>query len=133
MGTKRLTRVNELLKREVASVLYRVMNERDFDVATVTVTHVVSSPDLRHARVLVSVRGDPAHQQHTIGLIRRHRKTIQQIVNRDVALKYTPRLIFELDDSIAAGDRVLGILHELEMEEAEDAPMGEPPEETTEP
>ena len=56
MSVKRLVRVNELIKREVATALYRVMNEKGFDLSAVSVTHVITSSDLRTARVLVSIR-----------------------------------------------------------------------------
>jgi ribosome-binding factor A len=116
VGTKRITRVNELVKREVANALYRVMNEADFDFAAVTVTHVLTTPDMRQARVLISIRAEPEGRRRLMGRILRHRATIQDLINRDLALKHTPRLSFELDESIEAGDRVLGILHELERD-----------------
>jgi ribosome-binding factor A len=125
MGTKRLTRVNELLRRELGDVLYRVLNEEDLDLSSVTLTHVVTSSDLRHARVYVSVSGDEAGQKNVLSALYRHRKRMQQIVSKDVTLKYTPRLSFHLDDSIAAGDHVLDIIRDLEETELPDE-HGEP-------
>jgi ribosome-binding factor A len=114
MGIKRLTRVNELLRREVADVLYRVMNESGADLALVTVTRVETSSDLRHARVMVSVRGDKEVQRDMISRLYGERKEIQRLVGKDVTLKYTPRLSFHLDDSLAEGHEVLRILEDLE-------------------
>ena len=118
--SQRMVRVNELLKREIADDLYRIMNDAGFDLAAVTVTKVITSPDLRHAQVRVSIRGDEEERMHMFRQLLNHRKDIQKKVGKNVTLKYTPQLKFELDDSLAKGDHVLHILHELEQEEAPD-------------
>jgi ribosome-binding factor A len=130
MGNTRLTRVNELLRREVADTLYRVINEGNVDLATITVTHVKTSSNLRHARVLVSVRGDHAVQQNALSLLYKHRKEIQGAVNKHVTLKYTPKLSFHLDDSLQEGDNVLSIIQELETSFEETEPPHDHPEES---
>ncbi len=114
MSVDRLERVNELIRREIGDAFIRVISDTRFDRSLVTVTQVNTARNLRTARVLVSVRGDEAQQQQTITLIRRHRHEIQQAINHDLTLKYTPVLHFELDPSIQKGDRVLDILAHLE-------------------
>ena len=114
MRPQRLTRVNQLLKQEVAEQLFRIMHEPGFDAAECTVTRIITSSDLRHARVLVSIRAEPNRQQELLGLISRHRKELQDIINRRITMKYTPQLVFELDESIAKGDDVLSIIAEME-------------------
>lgn len=116
MGTKRLTRVNELLRREVADMLCRALGAKDADFSTVTVTHVLTSPDLRRARVFVSIRGSEPERKEVLAALYRHRKEIQSKVNHDVKLKYTPRLTFQLDESLEEGDHVLGLINQLEAE-----------------
>ncbi len=123
MRPQRLTRINQLLRQEVAEQLFRLVNEPGFDAATVTVTRVLTSADLRHARVLVSVRGTPVEQEAALDLIRRHRVEIQNLINRHIKMKYTPQLLIELDHSIAKGDQVLSLLAEMEAEHPE---WGEP-------
>jgi ribosome-binding factor A len=114
MGVKRLIRVNELIKQEVAAALYRVMNERGFDLSAVSVTHVITSSDLRTARVLVSIRDHEKQRDAMIGKIQHHSAAIQSLLSKNVIIKYTPRLTFELDDSVELGDRVLQIISEME-------------------
>ena len=131
MGSKRLTRVNELLRREIAEALYRILPGENVDLATVTITHVITSPNLRHARVLVSVRAEEEGQREVLRSLYRRRKEIQDAINRDMSLKYTPRLNFQLDNSLAEGDHVLDLLHGLETEHPEwetdhDAAQDEP-------
>ncbi len=114
MRPQRLTRVNQLLKQEVAEQLFRIMHEPGFDAALCTVTRVLTSSDLRHARVMVSIRAEPERQQEILGLIGHHRKQLQDIIGRRIIMKYTPQLSFELDSSIAEGDGVLAIIAEME-------------------
>ncbi len=125
MSIDRIERVNALIRREIGESLFHIMNEQAFDLAAVTVTHVVTSRNLRNARVLVSIRGDDAAKQRMLGLLRRHRADIQRAINRDLTLKYTPKLHFELDLSVEEGDHVLDILAHLDDPQDEKAP-GDP-------
>lgn len=110
-----------MLKREIGTALFRVVNEPDCDMSAITVTHVVTSPDLRKAQVMVSIRGEPSQQRRALGLLRHHRAAIQEVIHKNIVLKYTPRLTFSLDNSLLEGDRVLGILRELDEEPQDDA------------
>ena len=127
MQSQRLVRINELLKREIADILYREMAGTDFDFAAVTITRVEISPNLRQARVAVSVRGDDRHAEAALRALRRHRAHIQNLVHKDVILKYTPVLQFERDASIEQGDHVLHLISEMESRGDIDAAAGPPP------
>ncbi len=120
MSTQRIKRLNELLKREISEALYRELAGTDLDLATVSVTRVSITPDLRQARVYVSVRGDDSAADYALRTLRRHRVPLQKTVGRDIILKYTPVLQFERDTSIEKGDRVLDLL--LHLDEPPDAP-----------
>jgi ribosome-binding factor A len=106
--------VNELMRREIGQALFRMVTESGFDMAAVTVSHVVTSPDLRQARVLISIRDHAADRQVMLKMIRSHRKEIQAHINQCLQIKYTPRLSFSLDESIEKGDRVLDILSHMD-------------------
>lgn len=128
MHSQRLTRINALLKREIAAALFRELSASEADLAAVMITRAEISPNLRHARVGVSIRGDEAQAAAVLRALHRHRAAIQRTVSRDVILKYTPVLHFERDESVAAGDHVLGVLHDLETRgELLDAPAPEAP------
>ena len=115
MSSNRLTRVNELLKREIAGAMFRVMdNAVDFDPGAVTVTHVVTNSDLRGARVFLSIRGDEFQREKMLKAIWKHRKDFQEVIAKNVVLKYNPHLHFAMDNSLREGDRVLGLIAELE-------------------
>jgi ribosome-binding factor A len=126
MANKRITRVNELLRREIAAYLYRLINEGDFDMSAVTITHVVTAPNLRHARVFVSIREHELERRAMLETIEQHRLAMQKHLNEALRLKYTPQLIFELDGSIEKGDRVLHLIAELEEKYGTDPESTDP-------
>ena len=82
------------------------------------VSRVAASRNLRSAKVWISVRGEPQEQHERMATLNRYRREIQGNINRDLSLKYTPRLHFCLDSSIEQGDSVLNILNELDQDES---------------
>lgn len=118
MSTRRLDRVNELLKREIAEDLYRICDRDGLDLAAITVTQVITSSDLHHARVRVSIRGHEHERGRILRLLEKNRRAIHQRMRSHIRLKYLPQLSFELDESIEKGDHVLSIISRLEAAEA---------------
>ncbi|MDD4341029.1 MAG: 30S ribosome-binding factor RbfA [Kiritimatiellae bacterium] len=116
MKADRITRVNELIRRELGLQLYRVVNRPGFDAAAVTFTHAITSVDLRTCRVLVSIRGEPAEQERVLSLLKRFRTEFQEAIHQNVVLRYTPQLHFVLDHSVEQGDHVLQILQQMEAD-----------------
>ncbi len=106
----RLLRVNKLVKRELSALITR---ELTFDSALVTVNQVNVTPDLKNAHVFVSVLGaEPKSSVMT--KLEAHRTILQAELAKHVVLKYTPHLVFHLDDSIERGTRIIQILQQLE-------------------
>jgi ribosome-binding factor A len=120
MSSARIIRVNELLKREIAVDIPRLFANGNFDTGAITVTHVKTAPDLHDATVFVSIFGHEEERTRMIRFLNAHRKEIQARMSKNVILKYTPRLHFKFDDSIENGDRVLGILSQLDIPDDED-------------
>jgi ribosome-binding factor A len=119
MSGARITRLNHLIQREVAEMMHRIMTDAGFDLSAVTVTGVQTSSDLRHAHVRVSLRATPEQQQAMLRRLARHRVEFQAAIARHIKMKYTPHVAFELDESIAHGDHVLGLIHRMELEHPE--------------
>jgi ribosome-binding factor A len=111
----RLLRVNELLKRELSSIITR---EISFDGALVTLNQVDVTPDLKHAHAYISVLGKK-DQATVMEKLEEHRVILQTALAKSVTLKYTPQVIFHLDDSIERGARVFEILQQIETPSAE--------------
>ena len=105
------------MKQEVAESLFRIFNDPGADIAAVTVTRVETSTNLRNAHVYVSILGDDAKQTRLLNLLKRHRTEVQASIAKNVVLKYTPHVHFELDRSIKQGDHVLDIIAKLEHDE----------------
>ena len=120
MPSGRIIRVNELLKREIADDITRLFSNSSFDTGAITVTRVATAPDLRDAIVHVSIFNHEKDRVDMIRFLNRHRKEVQARMSKNVKIKYTPRLHFKLDTSIETGDRVLGILSELDIPADED-------------
>ena len=106
----RLLRVNELLKRELSSIITR---EISFEGALVTLNQVDVTPDLKHAHAYVSVFGKE-NQEAAMAKLVENRVILQSALAKAVTLKYTPHLVFHLDDTIERGARVFEILQEIE-------------------
>lgn len=130
-SSDRMTRVNELLRREIGEALFHVITESSFDLSAVTVTHVVTERNLRKARVLVSIRDHEQQRAGMLGLLRRHRRDIQDRISANLVLKYTPRLVFQLDTSVERGDHIVRLLSEMEEQEHGVENMPETEEEST--
>ena len=105
----RLLRVNELLKRELSILITRDIT---FENALVTINQVDVTSDLKSAHVYVSVLGDG--RATAMKQLEDNRSTLQSDLSRNVVLKYTPHLIFHLDDSVERGARVIEIMQEIE-------------------
>jgi len=114
MAVDRLARVNSLLKRVIAESMFSVMQGDTVGPGLITVTDVACGKDLRDATVKVSVFGDDALKETALQHLKHHAKHFQQEINRQVKLKFTPRLVFQLDLSLEKGDEVLKILSNLE-------------------
>lgn len=105
----RLLRVNELIKRELSSLIAR---DIPFAKGLVSINQVDVTPDLKQAHVFVSVLGAPG--KPVIAKLEHQRTHLQAGLARHVVLKYTPHLVFHLDDSIERGTRVIKILQEIQ-------------------
>ncbi|MDQ2659714.1 MAG: ribosome-binding factor A, partial [Verrucomicrobiota bacterium] len=84
-----------------------------FNDALVTINQVDVTPDLRNAHVFVSVLGK-GNPKAVIEQLEERRVLLQAEMSKDVVLKYTPHLVFHLDDSIERGTRVFKILDEIQ-------------------
>jgi ribosome-binding factor A len=111
MSTDRMRRVNEAV-REVLSDSMKLL--KDPRVGFVTVTDVRTSPDLRHAKVFVSVLGSEEERDATMDGLASAHGLLQSVVNRELRIKRTPTLEFVYDDTAERAARLERILLEKE-------------------
>ena len=117
MGSHRIQRVREVLKRAIGEAIRREIPVGE--AGLITVNDVDVGGDLRNARVFISVLGNPQQQKTGLDLLRKGRMRIQDLVARSVILKFNPRLRFVTDDSVQRGNRVMQLLEELEKDAPE--------------
>jgi ribosome-binding factor A len=120
--SQRTERIDELLRQEIGSIVSREV--ADPRIGFATITKVETTPDLRHARVWVSVIGQPRERTATIAALGRAMPFVRHELGRTLRLKRIPDLHVELDDTAERGTRVLRLLDELG---AGTSPEGERP------
>ncbi len=113
MAVDRLERVNSLLRRVIAESMFSIMQGDSVAPGLITVTGVKCGKDFRDATVTVSIFGDEALKERALQHLTHKAKFFQQAINREVRLKFTPRLVFKLDRSLEMGDAVLALLDKL--------------------
>ena len=107
-----MRRVNEAVREVVSARLAEGL--RDPRIGFVTVTSVDTSPDLRHARVYVSVLGTEDERAATLAGLESAHGVLQQAVAGEVRMKHTPTLEFVFDESIERGMRISELLSDDE-------------------
>ncbi len=110
MSSGRMRRVDEAVRAVLSDVI--ASDLKDPRVGFVTVTGVKTSPDLRHARVYVSVLGDDAARAASLEGLRSAHGYLQRQVASELTLKHTPALTFIYDDSVDRGMRISELLDE---------------------
>jgi ribosome-binding factor A len=111
MSDERMRRVDEAVRAVLSDAIGRDL--QDPRVGFVTVTGVKTSPDLRHARVYVSVLGDELARTETLAGLRSAHGLLQGRLASELALKHTPALTFQYDDSVDRGMRITELIDEV--------------------
>jgi ribosome-binding factor A len=103
-----MRRVNEAVREVLSARIAEGLN--DPRIGFVTLTSVETSPDLRHARVYVSVLGGEPERTATLAGLGSAHGRLQQAIARELRMKRTPTLSFVFDESIDRGMRVTELL-----------------------
>ena len=108
--SNRTIRVNELVQRELSAVLRQ---HYQTEAVAMTITEVRVAPDLRDARVFISVVGDDALAEKKLRWIRSKAVEIRQEVGRRIILKFLPKFEYRLDESTERSTRMQRLLDEM--------------------
>lgn len=118
MSSHRMERVNEVMRRELATLIPKIVPMQKI---LLTVTGVEVKADLKSADVFLSFLGGSVQEQELFfKTIERARVEIQHLVSRRVTMKFTPSLHFKVDHSLERGTRLLQILDELDEVESQE-------------
>lgn len=106
----RMRRVDEAMREVLSDAITKDL--KDPRIGFVTVTAVDTSPDLRHARVWVSVLGDDTQRKLTIAGLQSAHGPLQRVLARELRFKHTPTLDFVYDDTAEKAARLEQIIRE---------------------
>lgn len=109
-----MRRVNEALKEVLSEGVGELKDPR---IGFVTITGVEASPDLRFAKVYVSVLGSERKRVATLAGLESAHGVLQRRVSRELRLKRTPLLTFQYDPTVERGVRLSKLIDELAPEE----------------
>ena len=115
MASNRIGRINEEIQRELAELLRELKDPR-VHKTMVSITHVETTPDLRYAKVYVSML-DKDCVKETLAGLKSSGGYLRRELGRNLQLRYTPELQWQADDSIVQGAHILDILSKLDIPE----------------
>ena len=119
MASNRIGRINEEIQKELASLLRNLKDPRVQDTM-ISITHVETTPDLRYAKIYVSFLQEERAKDALKGL-KSAGGYLRRELGRALQLRYTPELVWELDDSITYGAKMLKLINSLEVNTDESA------------
>ncbi|MEH2247427.1 30S ribosome-binding factor RbfA [Nostoc sp.] len=113
---RRVSRVAELIKREVSQMLLNGIKDDRVGTGMVSVTDVDVSGDLQHAKIYVSIYGTDEAKAETMAGLKSATGYVRSELGARVRLRRTPEVIFLEDRSIERGNKVLALLSQLNHE-----------------
>ena len=120
--SRRTDRVNEQLREEISTLLTRQIKDPRLS-GLITITRVVTSGDLRSARVFISVMGRPETKKAALDGIQSAASFLRRELRDRINMRHTPFLTYELDESMEEADQVLRRLDQIRI----DGPVPESP------
>ena len=112
-----MRRVNESVRQVLSE---SVGDLKDPRIGFVTITGVETSPDLRHAKVFVSVLGSAKKRDATLSGLNSSHGVLQAALAKELRMKRTPQLTFEYDPTVERGVRLSALIDELNSEDNAD-------------
>ena len=113
MASNRIGRINEEVQKELASLIPNLKDPRVQDTM-ISITHVETTPDLRYAKVYVSFLQEDRAADALKGL-KSAGGYLRRELGRALQLRYTPELVWALDDSITYGAKMMKLINSLEV------------------
>ncbi len=120
--TTRTNKVADLIRDEVSRLLLRDL--RDPRIGFVTITGASVTPDLRSARIFVSVLGDDGAREDSLQALNHAAGFVRRELFRNLRLRHSPSVTFLLDESLDRGARIEEVLRGIQ-EDAPDTPEDE--------
>lgn len=123
MTSRRVERVNEQLRAEISELISRNMKDPRLR-GMISVTEVETAPDLRRAKVFISVLGTEQERAETLAALQHAAGFFRRELRERLHTRYTPELDLRLDTSIERGDRIMRLMRQVQAESATPKPQG---------
>lgn len=111
----RPVRLAQELKSEISTIITRELPHQR--LGFLTITDVKVSPDLRYARVFVSVLGSGVDKAETLTTLNKEKSFIRQLIGRRFRLRHTPEITFIYDETVEHADHMMRLMDDIKMEE----------------
>ncbi len=112
--TRRNERISEFIKRDLSRILERKVNDPRLN-KLISVTEVSLSPDLKYAKVFVSVLGNETNKSDMLAGLNTASGFLRKELGTHLKLKCIPQLSFHYDDSIERGAKLLGLMNQIDI------------------
>jgi ribosome-binding factor A len=120
----RQEQLGEAIAHELSDLIRSRM--QDPRIGFASVTGVELSADLRHAKVYISVMGNPDEQKATMRALAHGAGFLRRELAQRLTIRHTPELIFRLDESIAEGAKIINLINHLQTDSSHPADSSEP-------
>jgi len=114
VSANRLGRINEEFKKELSDIIRNMKDPRIPVMTSVVAVNV--TPDLRYAKIYVSVMGDEGVQKDALTALKKSAGYVRREIGNRLKLRHTPEPVFELDRSIEHGARITELLRKTRNE-----------------
>ena len=118
MASNRIGRINEEIQRELSDLLRELKDPR-VHRTMLSITRVETTPDLRYAKIYVSLL-DKEYTKETLAGLKSSAGYLRRELGRSLQLRYTPELQWQPDDSITQGAHILELMSKLDIPEDSD-------------
>ena len=110
--SRRTDRINEQLREEISILLVRSIKAPRLN-GIISITRVVSSNDLRSAKVYISVMGNLQTKRDALAGIQSAASFLRRELRDRINMKHTPFLTYDLDDSLEEADQLLRLMNQV--------------------
>lgn len=121
MSLNRIMRISEEVKKEVSEIIQNGLRDPRIS-GMISVTKVSVTNDLRYAKIYVSVLGNDDDRKNVMEGLKNASGFIRKEVGQRIKLRYTPEMIFEVDDSIEYGIKISNILKDISKDDKNNEP-----------
>jgi len=119
----RAQKVGSLIKEELSVLFQRNFSMSDYGF--LTVTDIIMSPDLRIAKVYISVYGDAERKKKSFAMLEAQKPSIRSMLGHSVRLRYTPEIIFYLDETVDKAMKLENIFRKIHEQESKKEDQGD--------